>query len=654
MTTMWDRFKTAVQAIDVATLDRAGLVALAGEIGTFRAALDGLEARIAVGMRRLGVSEASTAETLRRQTGCSAREAKHRTRRAEILKKMPNVAEALSSGRLTGEHASALARAAAETSPEAVDRDAGLLAEAESVPADVASGKARDWVRRRQTGDDLQRLHQWQRRNRSLMFGAGEGGMIAGIAKFDQVSGAQFQNLVEALADRLYRADGGRDNPQARTRAQCRLDALLALVGLEPAPPPGPEPAGSTPGIQPARSAAPRPTLPGTARPDLPSAGESARSGGTRSGSAGRWRVRSLWGYPVGVRSLWGYPVAGESARSRICRALVSPLALGAPGRICRALVSPLALGAPGRICRALVSPLALGAPGRICRALVSPLALGAPGRICRALVSPLALGRPGRDLSGAGESARSGAAHRNDSSEKPDGKDRSELWTPDLALHPEPVVSPPPGSGPGTQSGTAKRSIPGGDPIPGEVSGLGPPPGLGPGLRSAAGCSCGRGFGPKAQLCIVMDLEYLATDGERGRCEIPGVGAMARSELERLGCDAEIYGLIFDGRGVPLYHGRRTRRVSPQQWRALVARDRGCVICGAAPSLCQAHHVKYWILGGRTDVDNLALVCHLHHRWIHDNRIILRWGSDGWRAPPGPAPPGLTARRPGPALQPA
>ncbi|MCY3650599.1 MAG: DUF222 domain-containing protein [Acidimicrobiaceae bacterium] len=486
MTTMWDEFRAAVQAIDVTVLDRAGLDLLAGEIGTARAVLDGLEARMATGMRRLGASEASTAETLRRQTGCSAREAKHRTRRAEILGKMPNVAEAFSSGRLTGEHASSMARAAAETSPEAVDGDVGLLAETESVPADVASGKARDWVRRRQTGDDLQRLHQWQRRNRSLMFGAGEGGMVAGIAKFDQVSGAQFQNLVEALADRLYRADGGRDNPHARTRAQCRLDALLSLVGLEPAPPPGPEPSDTAPGVRPARPTAPRSTLPGTAQPAL------------------------------------------------------------------------------------------------------------------------------------------SGAC-------EPAGAGRSSL------------------------PGTAQPALPSvGEPARRVAPGPGPRQGLGSGLRSATGCSCGGGFGPKAQLCIVMDLEYLATDGERGRCEIPGVGAMARSELERLGCDADVYGLIFDGRGLPLYHGRKTRRVSPQQWRALVARDRGCVICGAAPGWCQAHHVRYWILGGRTDIDNLALVCHQHHRWIHDNRITLRWGSDGWRAPPGPAPPSLTTRRPGPALQPA
>ena len=225
---MWRDFSSAAQGIDVTILDRGELGDLAARIGSARAVLDGLEARIAVALRRLGASEATTAETLRRKTGCSAREARHRARRAETLDQMPNVAEALSSGRLTGEHVSALARAAAETSPEAVDSDLGLLAAAEAVPADLASHKAKDWARQQQTGDDLDRLHQWQRRNRSLNFAEGHGGMLNGIAKFDRVSGAQFQALVGALADRLYRADGGRDNPGARSRAQCRHDALLA------------------------------------------------------------------------------------------------------------------------------------------------------------------------------------------------------------------------------------------------------------------------------------------------------------------------------------------------------------------------------------------------------------------------------------------
>ena len=143
-----------------------------------------------------------------------------------------------------------------------------------------------------------------------------------------------------------------------------------------------------------------------------------------------------------------------------------------------------------------------------------------------------------------------------------------------------------------------------------------------------------------------MMDVTYLATDGASGRCEIPGVGPIARSELERLGCDADMYGILFDQRGLPLYHGRKTRTVSPQQWRVLLARDKGCVLCGAHPNWCQAHHVKYWLLGGRTDIDNLVLLCHAHHRWVHDNRIILQQGANGWGAPTGLPPPTRPTRQ--------
>ena len=535
MTTMWHDFNTAVQAIDVAAMDRAGLGGLAGEIGRTRAVLDGLEARIATGLRRFGASEASAAETLRRRTGCSTREAKHRTRRAETLKKMPNVAEALSSGRLTGEHASALARAAAETSPEAVDRDAGLLAEASSVPADAASTKARDWVRRRQTDDDLQSLHQWQRRNRSLLFAAGEGGMITGIARLDRVSGAQLQNLVEALADRLYRADGGRDNPHARTRAQCRHDALLTLVGIEPAPPPHPEHHTPSPASTDANS---------NGHGNGP-ASHNASSDGHHIGPASR--NASPDGHHTNLNGHHTTPEAASNGQARPKLAMPCQEPLPDPN------ASPA------------TDPPADPASNP------EPSPTRTPGIL------------PGWSGSGSG-----------------------------------------PGFGPGVSLDT--------------ISGLGP--------GASVGCTCGRGFGPKAQLCVVMDVTYLATNGERGRCEIPGVGAIARSELQRLGCDSEMYGILFDQRGLPLYHGRKTRRVSPQQWRVLLARDRGCVVCGAHPIWCQAHHVKYWSLGGPTDIDNLALLCHAHHRWVHDNEITLQRGPDGWQAPPGLPPPGLPPPR--------
>ena len=535
---MWRDFSSAVQGIDVAILDRGELGDLAARIGSARAVLDGLEARIAVALRRLGASEATTAETLRRQTGCSAREARHRARRAETLDQMPNVAEALSSGRLTGEHASALARAAAETSPEAVDSDLGLLAAAEAVPADLASHKAKDWARQQQTGDDLDRLHQWQRRNRSLNFTEGHGGMLNGIAKFDRVSGAQFQALVEALAGRLYRADGGRDNPHARSRAQCRHDALLALVGVEPTP-------RATNGDHLARGAA----------------AEAAH--GKRPDRLRPPPVKKLPAL-VGSRSESGDSPFSED-EPRLHRSTVEPLSASARG-LAQASGDTRNGDALGGIRQ----------PDR--DSTLEAGSLGSPGDRASGVASG------GLGLRGSGSLVGSG-----------DGAD-------------------------GVASGGLGSGRLGGS----------------PGAAVWPGCTCGRGLGVRGQLSIVLDVPYLASNGKQGRCEIPGIGEIARSELERRACDADLYGLIFSGDGLPLNHGRKTRTVSPQQWRVLVARDRGCVICGVRPDWCQAHHVKPWLRGGRTDIDNLVLVCHGHHRWIHDNDITLQRGPTGWRAPPG------------------
>ena len=601
---MWHDFITAIQRIDVAALDRGELGDLAGNVGSVRAVLDGLEARIAVAMRGLGASDATTAETLRRRMGCSAREARHRARRAETLQQMPNVAEALSAGRITGEHATALARAAAETSPEAVDGDAALLAAAEAVPADLASHKTRDWTRKHQTGDDLNRLHQWQRRNRSLNFTEGHGGMLNGIAKFDRVSGAQFQALVDALAERLYRADGGRDNPDARTRAQCRLDALLALVGIEPTPLStdghhhgGGETAEDAGNMHPDRLRPPRierlPALvggraevddgEGRAQSDDGGCRAESDDGGRALGDDGRGHVQSDDdGWALGDDGRDRAEPDGASGRAE---------ADGGGGHV------------QGDVGRGPTEPDGASghaeADGGRGRADGPESDREKPGPL------PVLVGGDGAVQRGAGRDA--GTNGKTQAGPPLSDGESSAVLGDRLAVDGVTVV--------GSPSARPGRPI------------------------SAAvwpGCTCGRGLGVRGQLSIVVDVPYLASNGEQGRCEIPGIGEIARSELERRACDADVYGLIFGSDGLPLNHGRKTRTVSPQQWRVLVARDRGCVICGARPDWCQAHHVKPWLRGGRTDLDNLVLVCHGHHRWIHDNDIILQRGPDGWRAPPG------------------
>jgi hypothetical protein len=47
---------------------------------------------------------------------------------------------------------------------------------------------------------------------------------------------------------------------------------------------------------------------------------------------------------------------------------------------------------------------------------------------------------------------------------------------------------------------------------------------------------------------------------------------------------------------------------------------------------------VAHWLYGGRTDVDNLVLVCSFHHQQIHDHGYLIRWLAGRWafRRPDG------------------
>ncbi|WP_419920378.1 HNH endonuclease [Candidatus Poriferisodalis sp.] len=123
-------------------------------------------------------------------------------------------------------------------------------------------------------------------------------------------------------------------------------------------------------------------------------------------------------------------------------------------------------------------------------------------------------------------------------------------------------------------------------------------------------------------QLVIVANTRAVLGD-EWADCEIPGTGPIPTHVLERLACGADIFGVVFGGNGQPLWHGRKVRTVTDTQWRALVARDRHCVVCGAAPSWCEGHHIVPWQAParGRTDIENLALLCYRCHDQLHDSK---------------------------------
>jgi hypothetical protein len=103
--------------------------------------------------------------------------------------------------------------------------------------------------------------------------------------------------------------------------------------------------------------------------------------------------------------------------------------------------------------------------------------------------------------------------------------------------------------------------------------------------------------------------------------CEADEFGVVTPDAALRLACDAGISRIITKGPSEPLDVGRRTRTIPPAIRRGLVARDGGCRYpgCDRPQRWCDGHHIRHWIHGGPTNLDNLVLLCRRHHRRVHE-----------------------------------
>jgi hypothetical protein len=101
---------------------------------------------------------------------------------------------------------------------------------------------------------------------------------------------------------------------------------------------------------------------------------------------------------------------------------------------------------------------------------------------------------------------------------------------------------------------------------------------------------------------------------------------------VRRLACDCSIVRVLFGAESQVIDVGRAKRVVSAPLWRALCARDRGCVWpgCDRTASWTQAHHVIHWSNHGPTDLSNLALLCFRHHWKVHEGGWQLVRSADG------------------------
>ena len=118
----------------------------------------------------------------------------------------------------------------------------------------------------------------------------------------------------------------------------------------------------------------------------------------------------------------------------------------------------------------------------------------------------------------------------------------------------------------------------------------------------------------------ITMSVDDLRKDLGTAALGFDGEQITA-AEARRMACNADLVPVVLGTDSEILDLGRTARLAHPIQHRALRLRDQGCQAedCDAPAAWTEAHHLKPWSEGGRTDMANMVLLCSSDHRRIHD-----------------------------------
>ena len=131
-----------------------------------------------------------------------------------------------------------------------------------------------------------------------------------------------------------------------------------------------------------------------------------------------------------------------------------------------------------------------------------------------------------------------------------------------------------------------------------------------------------------RATVVVHTTFDDLRTGGNG---ETEGDGVIPGLTLRRLLCTARVQTVVEDASGTAVGVGRMTRVVPAWLHRQIRHRDHECRFpaCGAR-AFTEAHHITWWRNGGRTDLDNLVLLCSFHHRLVHEHGWSLHMRSAG------------------------
>lgn len=141
-----------------------------------------------------------------------------------------------------------------------------------------------------------------------------------------------------------------------------------------------------------------------------------------------------------------------------------------------------------------------------------------------------------------------------------------------------------------------------------------------------------------RATIVVHAELDDLL--GGDGNALIEDGPVIGGTTLHRLLCNARVQAVVEHPGGTVGGVGRLTREPAPWMMRQLRHRDGNCRFPGCdARRFTQAHHIDWWSRGGRTELDNLVLVCAFHHKLVHEHGWELNRDDEGelvWVRPQG------------------
>ena len=155
----------------------------------------------------------------------------------------------------------------------------------------------------------------------------------------------------------------------------------------------------------------------------------------------------------------------------------------------------------------------------------------------------------------------------------------------------------------------------------------------------------------PSAQSPYVVvahvPLRTLTDEDSELAGELEQRGLIDAVVARRLACDATVVVALDDDVGHTMYEGRARRDPTPTQRRELWRRDRHCRFPGCTNAIfVNPHHLRWWKRDrGKTDLDNLALLCEHHHHLVHTRAWRLEGDASGELSFVGPSGRVMTSR---------